>query len=360
MTSSSPRPEAGSTVHLVLAAEPSPSSESAAEGGRTDARHPLVRFVVRRLAAGVATLIVATMLIFAAVEVLPGNVSSVVLGRNATPARVAALNADLHLNEALPTRYLRFITNLATGHLGDSSASLAQGRVLPVASVIGTPLRNSLILALLTLVIYVPLCLFMGTLAALRAGHRVDHGISIVALAVGAMPEFLVGTVLIVIFFTKLNLLPPVSQINPGQTPFTHPSGLVLPVCTLLGVSAAFGSRLVRASTLEVLGQDFVAMARLNGQTERRVLFRYALRNALGPSIQAIAQTAQYLIGGIIVTETVFDYPGIGNKLVQAVTVRDVQEIAVISTILAAIYISINILADLAVVLVVPKLRTQV
>ena len=101
-------------------------------------------------------------------------------------------------------------------------------------------------------------------------------------------------------------------------------------------------------------------MARLNGQRERRVLFRYALRNALGPSIQAVAQTAQYLIGGIIVTETVFNYPGIGNKLVQAVTLRDVQEIAVISAILAAIYISINIVADLAVVLVVPKLRTQV
>jgi peptide/nickel transport system permease protein len=359
MASSSPRPEAVPSARLVLAADSGPPDDATTEE-RDRVRHPTLRFVVRRLAAGLATLLVATMLIFAAVEVLPGNVSSVVLGRNATPARVAALNADLQLNQPLPTRYLRFVENLATGHLGDSSASLAQGRVLPVWSVISQPLRNSLILAGLTLLIYVPLCLFLGTLAALRAGRRTDHTISLAALSIGAMPEFLVGTVLIVVFFTKLNLLPPVSQINPGQTPFTHPTGLVLPVLTLLGVSTAFGTRLVRASTLEVLNQDFVAMARLNGQRERRVLFRYALRNALGPSIQAVAQTAQYLIGGIIVTETVFNYPGIGNKLVQAVTLRDVQEIAVISAILAAIYISINILADLAVVLVVPKLRTQV
>jgi peptide/nickel transport system permease protein len=173
------------------------------------------------------------------------------------------------------------------------------------------------------------------------------------------MPEFLVGTLLIVIFFTKLNLLPPVSQIAPGETPVTHPDALILPVCTLLAVSVAFGSRLVRASVVEVLREDYVAMARLNGQPRRRVILRYTLRNALGPGIQALAQTVQYLIGGIIVTESVFNYPGIGNKLVQAVSVRDIQEIAVISAILAAIYVTTNIVADLAVMLAVPKLRTQ-
>jgi peptide/nickel transport system permease protein len=322
-------------------------------------RHPAFAFLIRRVAAGLATLLVATMLIFAAVEILPGNVASVVLGRNATPARVAALRADLHLNESLPTRYVNFLGNLVTGHLGDSSAALAQGRVLPVWQVIRDPLRNSLVLAVLTILIYVPLCLLLGTAAGLFAGRKADHTISLAALSVGAMPEFLIGTLLIVIFFTKLNLLPPVSQIPPGQTPFSHPTGLILPVCTLLLVSTAFGTRLIRASVIEVLREDYVAMARLNGQPERRVILRYTLRNALGPGIQALAQTVQYLIGGIIVTESVFDYPGIGNKLVQAVSVRDVQEIAVISAILAAVYVCTNILADLAVMLAVPKLRTQ-
>ncbi len=322
-------------------------------------RHPTLAFLIRRVGAGLATLLVATMLIFAAVQVLPGNVASVVLGRNATPARVAALRADLHLNDPLPTRYVNFLGNLVTGHLGDSSAALAQGRTLPVWQVIKDPLRNSLVLAVLTIIVYVPLCLFLGTLAGLFAGRKGDHAISLGAVSIGAMPEFLVGTLLIVIFFTKLNLLPPVSQITPGETPFSHPTGLILPVLTLLLVSTAFGTRLVRASVVEVLREDYVAMARLNGQPERRVILRYTLRNALGPGIQALAQTVQYLIGGIIVTESVFDYPGIGSKLVQAVSVRDVQEIAVIAAILATVYVFTNILADLAVMLAVPKLRTQ-
>jgi peptide/nickel transport system permease protein len=322
-------------------------------------RHPVLAFLSKRLLAGVATLIVATILIFASVQILPGDVASVVLGRNATPARTAALRADLHLNESLPHRYLTFVGGLVTGNLGNSSAALAQGRTLPVSQVIREPLRNSLVLAAITIVLYIPLCLLLGTLAALFAGRKPDHVISLTALSVGAMPEFLVGTLLIVIFFTKLNLLPPVSQIAPGETPFTHPNALVLPVCTLLAVSVAFGSRLVRASVVEVLREDYVAMARLNGQPRRRVILRYTLRNALGPGIQALAQTIQYLIGGIIVTENVFNYPGIGNKLVQAVSVRDIQEIAVISAILAAIYVATNIVADLAVMLAVPKLRTR-
>jgi peptide/nickel transport system permease protein len=311
------------------------------------------------VAAGVATLLVASMLIFVAIQILPGNVATIVLGRNATPARVAAIRADLRLNDPLPVRYLKFVGDLGTGHLGDSSAALAQGQKLPVWTVIRTPLRNTVILASITLILFVPICLLLGTAAALRAGRGADHAISIPALIASAMPEFLVGALLIVVFFSQLNLLPPVSDIGAGQTPFTHPRALVLPVLTLLSVSVAFGIRLVRASMADVLMADFVSMARLNGQPERHVVLRYALRNALGPAIQVLAQTAQYLLGGIIITESVFNYPGIGFKLVQAVSVRDIQEIGVITMILATAYVTINILADLAVMLAVPKLRTS-
>ena len=328
--------------------------------GAWQKRHPVAGFIGRRVGAGLVTLLVASFLIFGAIQILPGNVASVVLGKSATPARVAAVRADLHLNEPLPQRYLTFVENLATGHFGNSSAALAQGLKLPVWSVIRTPLRNSVILASITLILFVPLCLILGTAAALRAGRKFDHAISVPALVGSAMPEFLVGTLLIVVFFTQLNLLPPVAEIGPGQTPFTHPSALVLPVLTLLIVSLALGIRLVRASMVEVLRADYVRMARLNGQPEQRVVVRYALRNALGPAIQAIAQTSQYLLGGIIITESVFNYPGIGSKLVQAVSLRDIQEIGVIAMILATTYITINILADLAVMLVVPKLRTSV
>jgi peptide/nickel transport system permease protein len=173
------------------------------------------------------------------------------------------------------------------------------------------------------------------------------------------MPEFLVGALLIVVFFSETNLFPPVAGIGPNESPFSHLKGLVLPVLTLLSVSLALGIRLIRASMVEVLQADYVSMARLNGQPERRVVTRYALRNALGPGIQSVAQTTQYLLGGIIITESVFNYPGIGKQLVQAVSLRDVQEIGVIAMILATAYIAINIVADLAVMLAVPKLRTS-
>ncbi len=304
-------------------------------------------------------MLVVTVLIYIAVQVLPGNVAQIVLGRTATPQRVAALQASLHLNRPLPVRYLDWLAGMLTGHFGDSTAALAQGMTVPVWHAIAGPLGNSLILGGITLLAFIPICLVLGTLAALHAGRAADHVISLSALSASALPEFLVGTLLIVIFFTELNLLPPIASVNPGQTPLSDPRILILPVLTLLCISTAFGTRLLRASIVEVLGEDYVAMARLNGVRESRVIVRYALRNALGPSIQVIAQMIQYLVGGIIITESVFNYPGIGTALVQAVLVRDPQEVSVVATILAAFYIVVNILADLAVSLAVPRLRTR-
>jgi peptide/nickel transport system permease protein len=319
----------------------------------------VLAFLARRIATGLIALVVASILVFGAVQVLPGDVAQVVLGRTATPERLAIVRADLHLNDAVPVRYLQWLEGMVTGSFGDSSAALAQGEVLPVWHAIRTPLRNSLILAGITIVIFIPLCLVLGTAAALRAGRRTDHAISLAALALSSLPEFLVGTLLIVIFFSQLNVLPPVSTLGPGQSPLSNPKALVLPVLTLLGVSTAFGTRLLRASIVEVLREDYVGMARLNGFRERRVIWRYALRNALAPSVQVLAQMVQYLIGGIIITESVFNYPGIGSALVQGVLVRDVQVVSVVAMLLAAIYIVVNILADLAVVFLVPRLRTQ-
>lgn len=322
--------------------------------------HPLARFVARRLLSGLAALVVATILIFVALQVLPSNVAEVVLGRAATPQRLAEAEQELGLEKSLPARYVSFVKGMVTGDFGNSSAALVAGRHESVWGLIKTPLRNSLMLALITIVIFIPLCLSLGVLSGVRAGKKTDHAISLFSLLFVALPEFLVGTLLIALFFTQMNVLPAVSPIAPGETPFSHPDQLILPVLTLLVVSLAFGTRLVRASTIEILREDFVSMARLNGIAERRVIGRFALRNAIAPSIQILAQEVQYLIGGIIIVESVFDYPGIGTSLVRAVQVRDFQEIAVISTLLAAMYILINVIADIAVVLLVPKLRTDI
>jgi peptide/nickel transport system permease protein len=323
------------------------------------AGHPVLRFLVRRVGAGVLTLLVASVLIYAAVLILPGNVIEVVLGRNGTPERIAAVKAELHLDQSAPERYYHWLTGVLTGQLGDSTAALVQGQTVHVSDAIGTPMANSLILAAITLAFFIPLCLVLATVAALRAARPSDHVISLVSLALGSMPEFLIGTLLIVVFFSKLNLLPAVSSVGPGESPLSHPKALVLPVLTLLAVATSFGIRLLRASIMEVLRDDYVTMARLNGVREHRVVWRYVLRNAMAPSVQVLAQTVMYLVGGIIIVESLFNYPGIGNTLVQSVLVRDPQMVSVIAILLAAIYITVNILADLAVVFLVPRLRTK-
>jgi len=299
------------------------------------------------------------VLIFLATNALPGDVAQVVLGKSATPASVSQLRTDLGLDEPLVERYGTWLAGAVQGDLGQSAVRRAQGVPdAPISEIIGTPLRNSFVLALITMALLVPLSLLLGTLAAVRAGRATDYGVSYGALVLGALPEFVLGTFLILIFFSQLDLLPPVALVPPGASPLANPDALVLPVLTLLGVSLAFCARQVRAGVIQALRQDYVMMARLGGLRERRVLWRYALRNALGPTVQTFALSILYLFGGIIVVESLFAYPGIGQLLVQAVSTRDVTLVQGITLVLAAIYIAVNIVADLIVVLLVPKLRT--
>jgi peptide/nickel transport system permease protein len=321
--------------------------------------HPAAGFIVRRLLAGIVTLLVVSILIFIATNILPGNAAIVVLGRAATPVRVHALEVRLGLDRSMVTRYLSWLGGLVHANFGNSAVALAESRPnAAISGTIGDPLYDSFILAALTAVLLIPLTLLLGAVAAVNAGRKFDHVISFPSLVFGGLPEFVTGTLLIFVFFTKLKLLPAVALLNPGESPFSNAEALIMPVLTLLAVAVGAGVRQVRAGMVEVLQQDYVQVARLNGLRERRVLWRYALRNALAPSVQIIAQNLQYLVGGIIIVESVFAYPGIGTYLVNAVTSRDVPEVQAAAMILATLYIAINILADLTVVFLVPKLRT--
>ncbi len=316
-------------------------------------------FLVRRIGAGLLTLLVASALIFIATNVLPGNAAEVVLGRNAQPAQLHKLDAELGLNRSAPERYASWLGGMLHGNFGESAVAVAEGRRdSAISATLGSPLADSAILAGLTALFLIPLTLALGALAGIRAGRALDHLISVPALVAGGLPEFVTGTALIFVFFTVLNLLPPVALLSPGQSPFSSVKALVLPVLTLLAVAVGAGVRQVRAGMAEVLRQDYILFATLNGIGRRRLMLRYALRNALAPSVQVIAQNLQYLVGGIIIVESIFSYPGIGTYLVQAVTSRDVNEVQAAAMILAAVYISINILADLIVIFLVPKLRT--
>jgi peptide/nickel transport system permease protein len=326
----------------------------------TATRHPILGFIVRRVATGVLTLWIVSILIFAATNILPGNVAEVVLGRNATPGRVHALDVRLGLNHPMVQRYFEWLFGILHGNFGQSAVSAALNQVdTSVSSTLVSPLLNSLILAGITALLLIPLTLGLGALAGIYARRALDHAISVPALVLGGLPEFVTGTLFIYIFFVVFHLLPPVTDLAPGQSPFTDPKGLVLPVLTLLGVALGAGVRQVRAGMYEALQRDYVQFARLNGIPEKRVLLRYALRNALAPSVQIIAQNLQYLLGGIIVVESVFAYPGIGLYLVNAVLARDTVKVEAAAIIIAAAYTLLNILADLIVVLLVPKLRTS-
>jgi peptide/nickel transport system permease protein len=322
-------------------------------------RRPLLRFVVRRLAAAVATLFVVSILIFAGTEVLPGDAASAVLGRTATPEQLAEMQGLMGLDRPAHERYLDWLGGVLTGDLGNSAAGYAAGGETPIWEDIAPRVGNSLVLAGITALLMVPLALVLGVLAAVRAGRTVDHAISVGSLAIISLPEFIIGSLLILLFFSWLDVLPPVSLIPPGTSALSKPDALVLPVLTLLGASLAASIRMVRAGMLEALNAESVTMARLNGFRERVVVGRYALRNALAPSVQVFAQNIQYLVGGIVVTEYLFNYPGLGKELVDAVAIRDVREVQSVALLVAGVYVLLNIVADLLVVLLVPKLRTQ-
>src|SRR5579875_1453636 len=228
--------------------------------------HPLVRFLVTRIVGGVGTLLVASVLIFLATNALPGNVAEIVLGKYATPARINSLDRELGLDASLASRYGSWLSGIAHGDLGKSAVAVAEDSPKKsVTGAIGTALRNSLFLGGITAVLLLPLSLLWGTIAGTRAGRPVDYGLSYSSLIVGSLPEFVLGTFLVAVLFTLLKLLPPLALIPPGGKPWTRPSALVLPVLTLLGVSLAFSARQVRAGLVNVLREDYVTMARLDG-----------------------------------------------------------------------------------------------
>jgi peptide/nickel transport system permease protein len=317
-------------------------------------KHPLVWYVGRRSALGVFLVFVDAALVFFCTSVLPGNAASQILGRNATPSSLVALERQLGLNRPVLERFGYWVGGLLHGNLGVSLAAQQ-----PVSSIIGGRITDTLWLALVTMVVLVPLSLALGIISGLRAGGLVDKLISGASLAAISTPEFVVATLLALLFAVKLHLLPPVSLLDPYRSPINQLPLLILPAGTLVAVGLAYTTRMIRAGVIEVMTSDYISMARLNGIKERHVILRHGLRNGMAATVQVVAITLQWLVGGVIVVETVFNYPGIGHALVQAVSDRDIPFVSGVAVIIAAFYIGINIVADLVVVLLIPRLRTS-
>jgi peptide/nickel transport system permease protein len=311
-------------------------------------------WILRRLALAVLSLFLVTVLVFAATQALPTDPARAILGRDAAPAALESLRQELGLDRPLVEQYGSWLGGVLTGDLGESYAAQR-----PAWELIGPQLGNSVVLALLALAIVVPLSLLLGVLAATRRDRLSDNVFNAFSVVVYAMPEFVVGIILVTLFATTVwKLLPAVALVPPGDSPLDHFDALVLPLATLVLVTVPYLARLVRAATIEALESDFVELARLKGLRERRVVLTHALPNALVPSLQGLALIVGYLAGGIVVVEFLFGFPGIGSLLASSITARDLPVVQAIILILATLYIAVNLLADIATVLLTPRLRT--
>jgi peptide/nickel transport system permease protein len=312
------------------------------------------RFFARRISLGLLTLFLVSVVVFFATQALPGNAAAAILGKQATPSALAALTKQLHLNQSVFSQYLHWLSGILQGHLGTSAATQQS-----VGSLISGRILNSAFLVFISALVAIPLSLGIGVLMAMRRDKPVDHALSTVSLMLAALPEFVIGIVLVLLFATNVShLLPAVSLIPPSDHAWQHVNVVILPAATLVLAVTPYISRIMRGSMIEVLESDYVTMARLKGLSERTVIWRHAVPNAIVPAIQVSALQLAWMAGGVVVVEFVFTYPGIGSAMISAVTERDLPTVQALALIIAAFYVVVNLLADVAPILITPRLRT--
>jgi peptide/nickel transport system permease protein len=314
-------------------------------------------FLLKRLLIGLATLLTISLIIFAVTQLLPRDPARAILGRQATEQAMAVLRERLGLDRPPIEQYLDWLGGLVSFDLGNSLA----GVQAPVEELIGGRVRNSFFLLGCAAAISIPLSVLLGSFAALRRDKLFDTSSSLLMLALAALPEFAVAVGLVVLFATTVwQVLPAVSIIPPGATPWADLRLIALPTLTLILAVTPYVARVMRASMVEVLESDYVEMARLKGLPERTVMWRHALPNALGPTLQVIALNVAYLAGGVIVVERAFNFPGIGLALRDAVAFRDLPVIQALAMLIAGVFVAANLAADLGTILVTPRLRTKI
>jgi peptide/nickel transport system permease protein len=291
--------------------------------------------------------------VFLAAQALPGDPAQAILGR-ATPEQLAALRAQLNLDQPVGTQYVTWLKGMLTLDPGKSLAN-----DLPVTELLGPRIVNSLILMISAAVISTPIAMLIGTWSALHRDRIFDHGTSLVTLILAALPDFVVGIVLVIFLSTGVMHLLPAVFVSAGSGPvWGDPVQLILPTLTLVLAVCPPIVRMMRATMLEVLESEYVQQARLKGVPERTVLLRHATPNAIGPVIQVVALQLAWLAGGVVVVEVLFRYPGVGFALVDAVTNRDLPVIQAVSLLIAGLYIAVNLFADLISLATNPKVRT--
>jgi len=317
----------------------------------------MIRYLLRRLGFLLLTILLTSIMIFAVTQWLPGDVCRIILGREAGGRALEACREDLGLDAPLPLQYLRWLGNFLRGNWGQSFSTQTE-----IFTVVIQRLFNSLRLALLTMLISVPLAVFLGVLSGLKEGKLVDNLISIAALSVVGLPEFVTGIILIQLFSFELRRwglpsLPANSSIRPEAGFVESLPSLVLPALTATLVLLAYIARLTRAGVIEEIKQSYVRTADLKGLPRRVVVVRHILRNALLPTITVIAISFGWLISGLVVIENVFNYPGLGRLIVFAIDRRDLPLMQAIALVTVVGFALANLAADLLYALFNPRIR---
>lgn len=312
----------------------------------------MLRIIISRLALGVLTLLAVSVLIFAATEVLPGDVASAVLGQGATPETLAVFRKELGLDRPASTRYLEWLYGALQGDLGTSMTNQRA-----ITEEIAPRFMNTMFLAIFAAAIAVPLSVGLGILSAINEGKLVDRVANVLSLMTISVPEFFIAYLLILTFSVQLDWLPSLATVYPEMGLVDRLYTTALPAVTLTLLVTAHMLRMTRASVLSVMSQPYIEMAFLKGLRRTRVVISHALPNAAAPIIAVVALNLAYLIVGVVVIEVVFVYPGVGQLMVDAVSKRDLPVVQACGLIFAGAFVLLNTTADILAILVNPRLR---
>ncbi len=310
--------------------------------------------LLRRLGLGLVTLVLVSLLVFGTTQALPGDAAQAMLGREATPERLAALRERLHLTAPLWQQYAFWINGILHGDLGQSLATEQ-----PVWTLLRARIGNSAFLVLLSASIAIVSSVVIGVIGAVRRDRVIDHVLSMTCLVLAALPDFVIGIGLVMLFATQVfQVLPAVTMLDDDLPVWQQASQVILPAVTLDLAVVPYMARIMRASMIEVLESEYVQMARLKGMPPAWVILRHALPNAMVLFVQVTALQLAWLAGGVVVVEFVFRYPGIGQALIDAVANRDLPVVQTLALLIGAVYVLLNTLADIATILLTPRLRT--
>lgn len=313
---------------------------------------PILKLIAQRIALGIVLLLAVSVLIFAGTQILPGDVAQAILGQSATPESLANLREQLGLNQPAYIRYFHWLGGALTGDLGTAMSSGQD-----IATSIKGRLWNTLFLAFWAAVVAVPLAIILGLIAVRYRNGWVDKLISGLALASTSFPEFFIGYVLVFFFAVKYQWFPAISTVYDGMPFGERMQAIALPAAALTLVVLAHMMRMTRAAILNVMQSAYVETAELKGLSAFNVIRKHAFPNAIAPIINVVMLNLAYLIVGVVVVEVIFVYPGMGQYLVDHVTKRDVPVVQAVGLIFAAVYITLNIIADIGAIVANPRLR---